>query len=502
MKRTLPLLLSLLPLTLAHATDPTLEGKSGFDRRTTISTLADSHWDTPFSPPGVVDLLSTMGGSDRYYALRSLLGENRRNLLFLPQQLPAAALEPILSGLGDQRQEIVQLMAEQGVPADRLSVAEIEQMLSPLSQRDYPAALLALLGNNRHGHNYSLPRFTLDEANRVLQPVAERTGMIRFLADRDLLPEGIDATNALSLIGEQSGMGRHDTLKTLLGWNRLQRYYLALPATMEEVNALLQGSDLRVELVRYLADHPVYPERMSALEAQQLLEGITQTDRFNALRSLLGENLQQRSYLSLPLTATELTPLLAPAAHRDELIGWMADLRMIDTGLTAQEGIELLQGLRGMPRYRALLALLGENSTETNHFALPFRFAEATALTTGAAHRDQILQQLADQQLLPHRLGGSEAATLLEGLSGETRAIALQTLLGENRQQHHYLVAPVEQHHLVDLLDRSSRRLELLQRMVQLQLIPVGLSAEQQAPLLQRLYGEEREVAIQLLSGE
>lgn len=499
--------LSLLPLlTLitisATAADPIddLEGKQGYDRRAAITRFADTLWqDQRFSVDQGVDLLQGLSGSERYFATKSLFGSNRLQDSLLPQQLSANEIERLLEGIGDQRGEMIQYLADYGIPAPNLGVEEIQSLLGSIRSGHYERPLQSLLGNNRLRQNYGLPTFGVAEVEQLLSNSSDRAGMIRYFADNALLAGALTVEDAERMMGSEGAMARHDAVKALLGSNRQQQDYLTLPLQFTDAAQLIKGSALPEEMIRYFADHGVFSDLLSAVEGQQLLQGIHHTDRFNVVESLLGNNRQQHVYLQLPLKASDAVEILDGMAYRDEMIGLLSDQQALHAPLTPEEVLSLLGTLSRADRHDALSALIGNNEQKLSYLQLPIDTVAIQSLLEESAYRHELIQQMSDIGAL-QPLRGSDARDLLDELTGEARSHALASLGGDNLQQRHYFAQPMNSGEVSALLERSANQLALLRQLAEQQLIEKPVTPEALEQLLGRLYGEEREQAIEFLT--
>jgi len=301
------------------------------------------------------------------------------------------------------------------------------------------------------------------------------------------------------MIGTESPMARHDAIKALLGSNHQQVDYLTLPLQYAESAQLINGSALPETIIRYFSDHGVFAGNLSADESQQLLEQIHHTDRFNVVKSLLGENQQQKSYLQLPLDATDAVKLLDGMAYRDEMIGLMSDQRVLRAPLSTEEVHSLLGALSRADRHDALSALLGNNEPAMSYLQLPIDASAANTLLEESAYRHELIQQMSDIGAL-RPMGGEEATALVDELVGEARHSAIAALSGLNGQQRHYFTQPLNSSELSALLHRSADPLKLIQQLLQQQLVQPVETTEALELLLEPLYGEERKEAMKLLT--
>lgn len=499
MRNILSVLL-LSTVTAAVAAPPTsLEGKEGYERRSAIAEMADTVWENQrFSVNRGMDILRGMSGTDRYYATRTLLGENLQKRNLLPNRMTIGEMHQLLEGT-EQRSALLQLLSDQGIPAAYLSATEVESLIASLSPIDHDRALRSLLGSNRMDRNYSLPNFKPQEVRNLLRNSSDRTAMIRYFADRTLLAGALSLEDAEQIMQRQSGMDRHDSIKALLGDNRDKQDYLKLPLQFNNTLQLLHGAALRSELLRHFANRGVYSGQLSASDAKQLLEGITQTDRFNSLKTLLGMNDLQQTYLQTPLSAEDAATLLDGIAYRDQMVGFMADGNLITHSLTTEQALQLLEGVTRADRHDALRALLGGNELNQNYLQLPLTAEATTALLNGSAYRDELIQWISDQQQLQQDLDAADTLMLIEGLVGDARYHALNSLLGNNREQRRYLANTINATEWATLLERSANRLQLLQQIKAQMPIEIE-SAKVLEQLLGRLYGSEREAAAKLLT--
>lgn len=494
------LLISTATATVAAPPTTGLEGKEGYERRSAIAEMADTLWQNQrFSIDRGMDILRGISGSDRYYATRTLLGENRQKRNLLPNRLTIREMHQLLEGTAAQRGALIQLLSDQGIPAAYLSATEIESLIAPLPPIDQDRALRALLGSNRMDRNYSLPNFKPHEVDRLLKNVSDRSGMIRYLANHTLLAGALTIHDAEQIMQQQSGMDRHDSIRALLGDNRDKLVYLTLPLPFDDTLQLLDGVALRSEMLNYFTDHGVSVDNLTAAEAKQLLHGVQQTDHFNTLKALLGNNLRKQRYLQHPLSAEDAITLLEGVAYRDQMVGYMADNQLLARSITADQATQLLGSLTRADRHDALRALLGGNELNQSYLQLPLSAEAATALLSGSAYRDELIQWISDQQQLEQNLDATAVLMLINGMVGDARYQALNSLLGNNLEKRHYLANTITATEWVTLLKGSANRLQLLQRIKTQMPIEID-SSEALQQLLGRLYGSEREAAAKLLT--
>ncbi len=487
------------------AADPVadLEGKSGYERRAAITRLADTVWGgQQFSINSGIEILQGLSGTDRYYAAKSLLGDNRNSRNLLPGALSVGEINALLDGSGRQRQDLIAHLADSGTPAGGLDVEEIRTLIGPAGRRAYDRSLRSLLGANREGRNYARAPFGAGQVDTLLAAGSDRAEMIRYMADRALLQGGFTVDDAERMMQSQSGMDRHDSVKALLGSNSEERDYLKLPLGYADAKRLLSGVALRSELIRYFADHGVFAGELRAKEAIQLLDGVERTDRFSVVRSLLGFNEQERRYLQTPLAVADAGALLEGMVYRDEMVGLLADQGALVDGLSVADGVLLLGGLARADRHDALRALLGNNEQGVSYLELPLTAQGAMEIMERSAYRDELIHFMVERDQLAAPLSSDQALGLMSGLVGESRYSVLLSLLGNNGQKRSYLPAPIKLSALLPLLERSANRKAAIGWVADHGMIQGTLGEEDAELLLGRLYGEEREQATAILKGE
>lgn len=480
-----------------------LEGKSGYERRASITRLADTAWGGhQFSIERGVEILRGLTGTDRYYAAKSLLGSNRERRILLPGPLSVGEVDTLLEGTGRQRQDLILHLADSGAPAGNLGVEEVRTLIGELQGGAYDRTLRSLLGSNRAGKNYALVPFGSAQVDRLLAAGSDRAEMIRYMADRALLEGGFTVDEAERMMQSQSGMDRHDSVKALLGSNSEERDYLTLPLGFADAKQLLNGVALRSELIHYFSDHGVFAGRLRAREVVQLLDGVEKRDRYSVVRSLLGFNEQERSYLQTPLAMDDAGALLEGMAYRDEMIGLLADQGGLVEGLSVADATLLLGELARADRHDALLPLLGNNEQGVSYLELPVTAEGAVQLMERAAYRDELIDFMVDRGQLAGPLSADQALELMTGLVGEVRYKTLLSLLGSNEQEVNYLPVPMELPALLPLLERIANRKAAIGWVADHGMIKGELGEEETEQLLGRLYGEEREQATAILKGK
>ena len=477
-----------------------LEGKTGYERRASISEFADSIWENQtFSFDQGLNMLQGLSNSDRYYAIKSMFGNNRSHHKLISEPLSTEQINTLLSGVGPQREEIIQYLADYGVPSPNMNADQIQTLMGAAGSRRYDQPLRALLGSNRLAQNYGLSAFGVKEANQLLNQSHDRSGMIRYMADRTLFTTALTVKEAEQIIGQQGPMGRHDAVKALLGMNQQQQDYLALPLSHADALQLVRGSALPEEIIRHFTNRGLFAAPLTATESQQLLQDIQHTDRFNVVKSLLGENRQQQGYLQLPLGLSEARTLLDGMAYQDEMIGLFTDHQALQSPLNPDEALQLLGSLTRADRYDALSALLGNNELQQSYLQNSIDATAASTLLEGSSYQDELIQQMADIGSL-QKMDGDHLIDLIQELFGENRYKAISALSGKNRLQHHYLSQPLSVKQLERLLERSANPFLIIEQLGQQQLIEGPLSAEAIEPILSQLYGDERAAATVLLT--
>jgi len=503
MIRQLSLLLLLgLPLLVNGSPVTDLKGVDGYERRSLIGQMVDGGWKGHrFSPQQGLELLQGLSGGDRYYAAKSLLGENRFGANYLPQQLTVDEIRGLLEGMGHERGDLIHYLADRGLPMGNFGVAEIRAVAGAMDPWTYERSLKALMGMNRLEKSYVVPTFSAEQVEQLLSEGVDRVGMIRYMADHAQLADNLSVADAEQMMSAATGMGRHDAVKALIGLNRKKQSYLQLPLSFEQAQQLLEGAALRSEMIRSFVDQGVYTGPLPVEQVIAMLEGVEKTDRFSSLKMLLGENQQKMGYLQGALSAAELEALLSKVSYRDQMVGLMADYGVIASPMDPAHAMQLLQGLERADRHDALRSLVGHNELNRVYLSKPLKVEEVMALMGRAAYRGELLGLMADQGLYSG-LDADQLLVLIDGLTGDDRFEAVIALLGDNYQQQRYFNQPLSVADAVTVLERIARRKEVIEWMVNSGMLPQSLRSDEIDLLLGRLYGEEREEVEKLLKGE
>lgn len=480
-----------------------LEGKQGYDRRAAITRLSDNGWGgQQFSVEKGIEILQGLTGMERYYAAKSLLGSNRYKRNMLPDKMSVQQMNAIMDGIGEQRDDLITHLTDFDIPAGNFGVAEIQSLLSDVAGDDYDRSMKALMGSNQTHRNYALSSLGVDQVDRLLSRSTNRAAMIRYMADRAILAGNFTVDGAEKMMRVQSGMDRHDSVKALLGSNQQKRDYLISPLNFADAERLLDNTALRSELINFFSDRGVFANRLTADEVVKLLDGIKHTDRFETLKSLLGFNRQQRDYIQVPLGVNDAHALLAGMAYQDEMIGLMADRGAIVDGISVADAVMILERTARADRYDAVSSLLGNNELKKNYITSPITAEGAVQLLKGGAYQDELIGFMADHGLVESGLEVEEAVSLLDGIVGMDRYSTLLALMGENGQARNYLSMPMGTSSMMKLFDRAANRKELIAFIADHGMLDGTLGGEEAEHLLGRLYGEEREQALEILKGD
>ena len=411
----------------------------GEQRGDLIAHLAD--FEIPAGNFGVAEIQSLIGdvaGDDYERSMKALMGSNQMHRNYAISSLGVDQVDALLSR-DTNRAGMIRYMADYAILEGNFTVDGAEKMMRTQSGMDRHDSVKALLGSNQQKRNYLNIPLSFVDAQRLLDGTALRSELINYFSDRGVFADRLTANEAARLLENIKHTDRFETLKTLLGFNQQQRDYLRSPLSVNDVYTLLAGTAYRDEMIGLMADRGVIVDGISVADAVMMMEQITRADRYDAVSSLLGNNKQKRSYITLPITAAGAIQLMEGGAYRDELIGFMVDHGLIENRLSADDTVALLEDLVGMDRYDALLALMGENGQTRNYLDMPMGPSSMVSLFERTANRKELIALIADQGMVDGTINAAEAEHLLGRLYGEEREQVLKILQGDNRLKRIYL---------------------------------------------------------------
>ena len=242
-------------------------------------------------------MLEGVEHTDRFETLKSLLGFNQQQREYLQAPLDVNEIYALLGEIA-YRDEMIGLMADQGVIIDGISVADAITLLEGTTRADRHDAVISLLGNNELGKSYITSPVTAQGAVQLMNKAAYRNELIGFMVDRGLIENRLGVEAATALLGDMVGMDRYSTLRALMGENGQTRNYLGMPMGVPSMVSLFERSANRKALIVLIADHGMLDGTINTKEAEHLLGRLYGEEREQAMAALKGDNQLNRQYLA------------------------------------------------------------------------------------------------------------------------------------------------------------------------------------------------------------
>ena len=198
----------------------------------------------------------------------------------------------------------------------------------------YRANLIAYLTNNKQ---IKAP-LSVEQILQLIDGVRNRGWIITDLANKGLMPNNITPNQMGLLLGTQNSDWAVKAVKTLTGKQLLQND-LNISQTLAILGNLSDNTS---------GQHTNY--------------------RDNAIRVLLGDNATTKSYIKTPLSVEDSLSLLKGVYYRINLIQYIADYDLIQSGIREDSVIKLTDSNDVKFTNQVIKILSGENLIKKNYF--------------------------------------------------------------------------------------------------------------------------------------
>ena len=196
------------------------------------------------------------------------------------------------------------------------------------------ASLIAHLTTN----NQIKTPFSVDDVLQLIDGVRNRGWSITDLANKGLIPNNVTSDQMSLLLGTQNDKWAIGAIKTLTGKGLVQND-LNITQTLTILSNLSDSSHTKYDNYRN-----------------------------DAIRVLLGDNATAKSYIKTPLSVEDALTLLKGVTNRINLIQFLADYDLIQSGITKESIINLTDSNDKKFTNQVIKILSGENLIEKNYF--------------------------------------------------------------------------------------------------------------------------------------
>ena len=215
-----------------------------------------------------------------------------------------------------------------------MSVEDSLSLLKGVASRD--SLIVHLLANN-----HIRTPLTVEHILQLFDGVRNRGWMIEYLANNNLMPTGLSPTQIRSLMGVQKDKWTTVALKALTGKELMQN-----DLAIKDVLTIL--GDLSDDSYYWNTQHKQH--------------------RDNAIRVLLGDNNTTKAYIKTPMSVEDSLSLLKGVANRDNLIQYLADYDLIQSGIRKDSIIKITDSNDKKFTNKVIKILSGENLIKKNYF--------------------------------------------------------------------------------------------------------------------------------------
>ena len=280
--------------------------------------------------------------------------------------------------------ETIKEKADKGLFDRNLNISQTLTILGDLSddayywdrqhEQDRDNAIRVLLGNNATAKSYIKTPLSVDDATALLKDVTNNAILVAHLTDNNQIVTPLTVDHILQLM---NGVATHNR-----GWvitNLANKNLMPGDLTPNQVRALLgaQNDENSVAAIKSLTDQGLMQNDLSIADAFNILGDLSdissvgnqrQQDRDNAIRVLLGNNATAKSYIETPLSVDDALALLKDITNRINLVKYMADYDLIQSGISESSVIELTDSNDVKFTNQVIKILSGENLIKKNYF--------------------------------------------------------------------------------------------------------------------------------------
>jgi len=214
-----------------------------------------------------------------------------------------------------------------------MSVEDSLSLLQGVVNRDN--LIVHLLGNK----HIKTP-LTVEHILKLFNGVNNRGWMVEYLSNNNLLPSSLSSEQVRLLMGTQKDKWSTVALKALTG------------------KELMQNDLALKDVLTILGDLSDY----GTLGYQQ------HQHRDNAIRVLLGDNNTTKAYIKTPMSVADSLSLLQGVTNRINLIQYIADYDLIQSGIRKDSVIKLTDSNDKKFTNKVIKILSGENLIKKNYF--------------------------------------------------------------------------------------------------------------------------------------
>ena len=294
-------------------------------------------------------------------------------------------------------------------------------------------------------------------------------------ADNGSLEEITSIDQAIQLLGTLNDGDRYHAVMDLQGWNKADKNYMAsvTPLSVDDIDKLMPiDQGYRNHVITKFTDNDRLKGDLTIDQALQLLGTLNGSDRYSALKYLLGHNKAKKNYIQAPISAADANQLMQNMTYRHSMIGLLAPSlenelsvkganlllgsltgsrdeaikALADHGNLRQDGYKATQvntiladSVNG-DRYSALKYLLGRNKAKKNYIQAPISAADANQLMQNMTYRHSMIGLMTDNDIIIDHLNYSDANKVIGKLDGNYRVNAFKDLSGDNKLKKNYLV--------------------------------------------------------------
>ena len=280
--------------------------------------------------------------------------------------------------------ETIKEKADKGLFDRNLNISQTLTILGDLSddayygnrqhEQDRDNAIRVLLGNNDTAKSYIKTPLSVEDATALLKGVVNNADLVAHLTDNNQIVTPLTVDHILQLM---NGVKTHNR-----GWvitNLANKNLMPGDLTPNQVRALLgvQNNEGAVAAIKSLTDQGLMQNDLSIADAFNILGDLSDIssvgnqrhqDRDNAIRVLLGNNATAKSYIETPLSVDDALALLKDITNRINLVKYMADYDLIQSGISESSVIELTDSNDVKFTNQVIKILSGENLIKKNYF--------------------------------------------------------------------------------------------------------------------------------------
>jgi outer membrane protein OmpA-like peptidoglycan-associated protein len=269
--------------------------------------------------------------------------------------------------------ETIKEKADKGLFDHNLNIDQALAIVGDLSESQYSArtrdnAIRVLLGDNATTKSYIKTPLSVEDTLALLKGVYHRANLIAHLTSNNQIKTPLSVEQTLQLI---KGVRNRGWIITDLANKGLTPNSL----TSGQVSSLLgtQNDTWTVKAIKALTSKELVQNNLSSKDTLAIISSLTESqysdkNRDNAIRVLLGDNATTKSYIKTPLSVEDTLALLKGVYHRINLIQYIADYDLIQSGIRKDSVIKLTDSNDKKFTNKVIKILSGENLIKKNYF--------------------------------------------------------------------------------------------------------------------------------------